>query len=139
MLVEWGRPREAAGVDPQQGGVPMAESMTTDRVKSYSSGILGRCLNAARTNHFVIDSPSGPSEALTTIEAFLSGISACAVTLVEKQAKELGVPLRRLEVAIEANRTRENPANLHSMALRFELFGLDQQQADRLVGIYKER
>ena len=121
----------------------MADSMTTDRVTSYSSGVLGRCLNTARTQHFVIDSSSGtaagPPEALTTVEAFLSGISGCAVTLVEKRAVEVGTPLRRLEVAITANRTKDNPASFHSINLRFDFAGVDRQQAEALVENYRQR
>jgi uncharacterized OsmC-like protein len=121
----------------------MAEELTTDRVRSCSSGILGRSLNTARTQHYVIDSSSGtvsgPPEALTTVEAFLSGISACAVTLVEKRADEIGIPLARIEVTIEGNRAKANPADFHSIALHFELAGPDQQQAEDLVETYRQR
>jgi uncharacterized OsmC-like protein len=121
----------------------MAEQLTTDRVRSYSSGVLGRSLNQARAQHFVIDSSSGtldgPPEALTTIEAFLSGISGCAVTLIEKQAHQEGLPLERMEVTIEANRTKEDPASFHSIVLHVEMAEVDQQQAESLIETYRKR
>ena len=55
----------------------MADNAVRDTVRSMSSGIVGRTLNSARTNHFVLDSPSGPGEAVGNGEAFLSGISSC--------------------------------------------------------------
>ncbi len=79
----------------------MTEGLKIDTVRSYSSGTVGRALNSARTNHFILDSPSGPNEALTNGEAFLSGISSCGVTLIEGYAKQNGVPLKNMQVTIE--------------------------------------
>lgn len=117
----------------------MSDGVKVDTVRSYSSGIVGRALNAARTNHFVVDSPSGPNEAVTSIEAFLSGISSCGVTLIELRARELGLPLARTEVTIEGTRSLENPADFRAIALRFELSGVDQAQAEQLVEAYRGR
>jgi hypothetical protein len=44
----------------------MADDLKIDTVRSGSSGVLGRSLNSARHQHFVLDSPSGPNEAITT-------------------------------------------------------------------------
>jgi uncharacterized OsmC-like protein len=79
----------------------MADGFKIDTVRSGSSGVLGRSLNSARHQHFVLDSPSGPNEAITNGEAFLAGISSCGVTLIEKHAHDTGVPLRSMEVMIE--------------------------------------
>ncbi|MBI1845964.1 MAG: OsmC family protein [Candidatus Rokubacteria bacterium] len=110
-----------------------------DTVKSYSSGTVGRALNTARTQHFVIDSPSGPNEALTSGEAFLAGVSSCGVTLVERHAQETGVPLTRMAVTIEGVRAVANPTVFQSVTMRFELAGVSQAQADALVETYKNR
>ena len=67
-----------------------SEEVKVDTVRSYSGGLPGRALNQARTNHFVIDSPSGPHEALSSGEAFLAGVSSCGVTLIELYAAAAG-------------------------------------------------
>jgi uncharacterized OsmC-like protein len=110
-----------------------------DTVRSYSGGVPGRALNQARTNHFVIDSPSGPHEALSSGEAFLAGVSSCGVTLIELYAREQHVPLRHTEVTIEGVRAVAEPNRFAEVRMRFELSGVDQEQAELLVGVYKNR
>ncbi len=117
----------------------MAEGVRIDTVRSYSSGVPGRSLNSARHQHFVLDSPSGPNEALTNGEAFLAGISSCGVTLVEKHAQEIGVPVRRMQVAIEGIRSTAEPNRFHAINVSFEIAGVDQAQAERLVDTWRER
>ncbi len=106
-------------------------------VRSSSAGLIGRSLNSARNHHFVIDSPA-LGEALGSGEAFLAGVSSCGVTLCENAAREMGVPLERMEVAIEGLRERERPANFARVAMRFTLHGVDQAQADAVVQRYKD-
>lgn len=113
-----------------------------DRVVSQTIGIPGRSLNSARTQHFVIDEPphrGGPGEALTPVEAFLAGISACGVLLVQSYAAEMGVPLARAVCEIEGLRDRATPAEFEAIRLRFALAGPDREQATQLVGRYQER
>ncbi|MBI2158950.1 MAG: OsmC family protein [Candidatus Rokubacteria bacterium] len=89
--------------------------------------------------HFVLDSPTGPNEALTNGEAFLAGISSCGVTLIEKHAQETGVPVKRMEVTIEGARRLDAPNRFQSVSMRFTIAGVDQAQAERLVETYRER
>ncbi len=120
----------------------MEEELIVDRVRSYSSGTPGRSLNSARTNHFVVDEPAyvgGPGEAITPAEAFLAGISACAVLLVENFARQRGVPLQRTEVSIEGTRLASAPADFQGVNMHFQIWGPDQAQAEQLVEAYKER
>jgi uncharacterized OsmC-like protein len=117
----------------------MSEDLKIDAVRSYSSGIVGRTLNSARTNHFVLDSPSGPGEAVTNGEAFLSGISSCGVTLIEHHAQDTGVPLKRMACTIEGARHVSDMSRFHHINVRFELFGVDQRQAEALVATWKSR
>lgn len=116
----------------------MAEAPKIDTVRTYSTGVPGRALNSARTHHFVLDSSSGPSEALTNSEAFLAGISSCGVTLIEKYAKETGVPVTRMEVTIAGTRAND-PARFASIEMRFEIHGVDKPEADRLVDVWRDR
>ena len=117
----------------------MADDVKIDTVRSYSSGTVGRALNSARTNHFILDSPSGPNEALTNGEAFLSGISSCGVTLIEGYAQQNKIPLRRIQVTIEGIRSLATPNRFQAVAMHFELVGVDQAQADHLVETYQSR
>ena len=70
-----------------------------ERVKSSSSGVVGRAQSLARSARLLLDSSSRPQpDALTNSEAFLAGISSCGVTLIEMHAQETGIPLTRIDV-----------------------------------------
>lgn len=105
-------------------------------IRSSSSGVVGRSLNAIRGHHIVIDSPS-IGEEITSGEAFLSGVSACGVTLVEGAARDAGIPLQHTEVTIEGFRTAGVPAFDH-VDMHFVLSGVTQEQAEALVQRYKD-
>jgi uncharacterized OsmC-like protein len=117
----------------------MPDGLKIDTVRSRSSGVLGRSLNSARQQHFVLDSPSGPGEAITNGEAFLAGISSCGVTLIEKHAHDTGVPLRGMEVLIEGIRSDAAPNRFEAIHLAFELRGVDRARAEALVETWRER
>ena len=109
-----------------------------ETVRSRSSGVVGRAVSNARNHHFVLDSSTAP-EALSNSEAFLAGISSCGVTLVEGHARDTGVPLQRMEVTIAGVRTATEPNRFQRIEMRFELHGVDQATAERLVDTYKAR
>lgn len=117
----------------------MADVLMVDTVRSCSVGVPGRSLNNARTHHFVLDSPSGPNQALTNGEAFLAGISSCGVTLIEKHALETQVPITRMVVTIAGARHPADPTRFHRIDVRFEIQGVDQGQAERLVETWRAR
>ena len=117
----------------------MAEELLVTGVHSRTSGVPGRSLNHARGHHFVIDGSStsgGPAEEITPGEAFLSGLSACGVLLVERRAAETGVPLRVAEAWIESARRPSDTATIVKVDLRFRLTGPTREQADELVAHY---
>jgi len=116
-----------------------AQGVKIDTVHSCSTGTPGRALNSARHNHFVLDSPSGPNEALTNGEAFLSGVSSCGVTLIEKYALEKGVPVTSMQVAIEGIRSNAEPNRFQCINVSFEIRGVSQEQAEELVEVWKSR
>ena len=117
----------------------MAGADSVETVRTYSIGVPGRALNNARSHHFVLDSSSGPSEALTNGEAFLAGISSCGVTLIEKYAKQHGVPVSRMEVTISGRRSAADPARFQGIEMRFAIHGVDREAADRLVEVWRDR
>ena len=117
----------------------MADGVKIDTVRSSSSGVLGRALNQARTQVFVLDSPSGPNEALTNGEAFLAGISSCGVTLIEKHAADQGRPVAGMSVTIEGIRANADPTRFQTINVSFQIRGVDQARADELVETWKSR
>jgi uncharacterized OsmC-like protein len=121
------------------GERPMDETRKTDLVTSRSTGVRGRALNSARMHHFVVDSQAGPGEALFPAEVFLSGVSACAVHLVERFADEHGVPLQHADVEIEGLRLTTDPTRFQRVEMRFVLQGPSQEQAEELVQAYQGR
>ena len=80
------------------------------RTRSYSTGTLGRALCNARTHHFVADDAGG--EAIGAGELFFSGISACAVNMVERLANAGQIPLQWMDVHVEAYRDAEKPPGI---------------------------
>ncbi|HEU5320102.1 MAG TPA: hypothetical protein VFX28_04820 [Methylomirabilota bacterium] len=111
-----------------------------ETVRSSSSGTPGRAVSQARGQRLVLDSSSRPQpDALTNSEAFLAGVSSCGVTLIEMHARETGVPLARMDVAIEGVRPAADPARFSRVTLRFTLAGVSQVQAESLVETYRSR
>ena len=73
----------------------MAELTLAYKVRSYSTGTLGRAICNARTHHFVADDAGG--EELGAGEFFFSGITACAVNMVERLANNDKIPLEWMD------------------------------------------
>jgi len=65
------------------------------KVRSYSTGTLGRAICNARTHHFVADDPG--KDEVGAGEFFLSGIAACAVNMVERLANQDTIPLQWMD------------------------------------------
>ena len=124
----------------------MDSRFTTSSARCYSSGTRGRSIANVRSNHFVIDDADysgGPNEAITAAEAFLSGITACAVLMLERVAREREIPLTWADISVDATRDREAVHEVHaaydSVRMRFDLTGPSEEQARELVEVYKRR
>src|SRR5262245_26304312 len=101
--------------------------MKVDKVRSSSTGTVGRAETVGRGVRIYLDSSTKPQEdALTNSEAFLAGVSSCGVTLIEGHAREVGVPLERMEVSIEGMRTAADPTRFALVTMTFELAGVTQ-------------
>jgi uncharacterized OsmC-like protein len=102
---------------------------------------------SARTHHFVIDGPVAngcPGEELTPPEAFLSGVAACGVELVQVIAREQSVPVGDVAVAIRAVVDRNRPVRpdvtlFNSVRIRFMLSGVPAERAGGLIEQFKKR
>jgi uncharacterized OsmC-like protein len=109
--------------------------------EARSTDAFGRVLCNAREQHFVIDGPiwnGCPGEALTPGEAFLAGVAACGVELVEVIAADDGLEVGKVEVWVDGVVDRENPVRedltvFNRVRMRFEVEGSTQEQAESVV------
>jgi|YelNatPaOPRAMG01_1025707.scaffolds.fasta_scaffold09373_6 uncharacterized OsmC-like protein len=124
----------------------MAERYLTGEVKAHSTGLPGRHILSARQNHLIFDDTvghGGPGEAINALELFLGGITGCATMMVERIARAENVPLKHVEVSMEATIDTEakhpGPPVLASARMRFRMAGVPEDKARQMVEIYKRR
>ena len=115
------------------------QSSIVNTVHSTSTHVPGRAINSAGVHHFIIDGTSDPHEEITPVDAFLASISACAAHLIERFGGEAGLPLQRVECAIEGSRPRDEPQRFEHVNLSLTLTGVEQHQAEELVERFKGR
>ena len=119
----------------------MAELTLAYKVRSYSTGTLGRAICNARTHQWVADNSGG--DAVGAGELFLSGIAACAVNMVERIAHDDQVDLDWMDVSVESWRDPDKvPGELtlyDAIRVNFEMWGVDDDQAHQLVETWKRR
>jgi len=114
---------------------------------AQSTDTFGRVLCSARNHYFVNDGPEQngcPGEAVTPPEAFLASIAACGVELLEVIARELGLPVPGVRVAIDGKVDRDHPVRpdvtlFNEVTLRFAVTGVKRDQALDLVDRFKKR
>ncbi len=109
--------------------------------RSYSSGTPGRAICNSRNHHFIADQFDG--DEVTAGEYFLTGLTACAVNMIERIATESEFPLRGLDVQAEGvyvrNQETDSYTLFHSVEMRFQFKGVSEEQAETLVAIYHKR
>lgn len=124
-----------------------ATTTRTYGVKAQSTDTLGRVLCSARHHHFIIDGPvqaGFPGEAVGPGEAFLAGVAACGVELVQALARDQALPLTRVRCAITGTMDRAKPVRtdvtvFNSVAVDFELAGVTQSDAESLIDRFRGR
>lgn len=111
------------------------------RVHGYSTGTPGRAICNARNQHFVSDDVGG--DAVGAAELFLSGVSACAVNMVERLARQDQIPVQWMDVSVEAYRDPNKAAGevtvFDAIRVHFEMWGVAPEQAESLVETWKRR
>lgn len=113
----------------------------TFKARSYSSGTLGRAICNSRNHHFIADEFGG--DEITAGEYFLTSLTACAVNLLERHAKELDIPLQMLDVRAAGSYTRnqgmESRTVFHAVNMQFQFVGISDDEAENLVATYHRR
>lgn len=111
------------------------------KVRSYSTGTHGRSICNARNHHWVADDSGG--EEIGAGELFLSGISACAINMVERLAKEGDMPLQWMDVSVEAYRNLDaEPAErtlYEDIRIHFQMWGVSDSHGEHLLDTWKRR
>ncbi len=119
----------------------MGELTLAYKARSYSTGTLGRAICNARTHHWVADDAGG--EEIGAGELFFSGISACAVNMVERLANAGQMPLDWMDVNVEAYRDPDKPEGdltlYDAIRIEFEMWGVSDDHAQHLVKTWKQR
>ncbi len=116
-------------------------------VDARSTDVFGRVLWSCRDQHFVADGPvqnGCPGEAVTPAELFLAGVATCGVELVQVIARAEGVEVGDVSARISGEIDRERPVRedltvFTSVRLDLELEGVGQDEAERLVELFKRR
>ncbi len=116
-------------------------------VEARSTDTFGRVLVRSRDQHLVVDGPvqnGCPGEAITPGEAFLAGVAACGVELLQVIARSENVPLARARVSVHGVLDRSRPVRadvsvFNSVRLAFALAGVTEEQAAALVAAFKRR
>ena len=117
--------------------------MTQYEVQARSTDVFGRVLCSTRDHHFVIDGPvhnGAPGEEVTPAEAFLAGIAACAVELIQSFDPSPSSIRAEIEGLLDRDRpVRSDVTVFNSVRLRLQLAGVTQDEAEQLVERFKGR
>ncbi len=119
----------------------MGELSLAYQAECRSTGNRGRAICSARNHHFVADDAHG--EEIGAGELFFSGIAACAVNMVERFATADQIPLEWMEVKVAAYQDPDKPQGdvtiYDAIRIGFEMWGVSDDNAEKLVKIWKQR
>jgi organic hydroperoxide reductase OsmC/OhrA len=112
-----------------------------------STDVFGRVACSARHHSFLIDGPvqnGCPGEELTPPEAFLAGIAACSVELIQVIGRQQGHENVGVHARIGARVDRGNPVRsdctvFNSVRLDLEVSGVTAEVAFELAEQFKKR
>ena len=116
-------------------------------VAAQSTDTFGRVLCSARQHHFIIDGPEQngcPGEELTPPEAFLAGVAACGVELIQVLGRQQGHDNIAVHAALDAQLDRDNPVRtdhtvFNSVKIRLEIGGVARDVAFELAEQFKKK
>ncbi|MEV6166476.1 OsmC family protein [Streptomyces sp. NPDC052052] len=106
------------------------------RITGRTTDTQGRFLVTARTNHFVSDARTGPGEAVQAGELLLSALASCSLGNVQLHAEERGSGLTGGRAEVSFQRDPQDPTRYVYLRIELLLEGVDQDEADVLVGLF---
>ena len=116
-------------------------------VAARSTDVFGRVECSARHHTFLIDGPvqnGCPGEELTPPEAFLAGVAACGVELIQVLGRQQGHEGIGVRAQIAAHIDRDRPVRtdctvFNSVTLQLEVSGVSAEIAFELAEQFKKR
>ena len=116
-------------------------------VAARSTRVFGRVACSARHHEFLIDGPvqnGCPGEELTPPEAFLAGVAACGVELIQVLGKQQGFENVHVDAQIHGHIDRDNPVRkdymvFNSVKLDLEISGVTHETAFELAEQFKKK
>lgn len=116
-------------------------------VSAASTETFGRVQCMARHHEFLIDGPvqnGCPGEELTPAEAFLAGVAACGVELIQVLGKQGGHENVAVSAALYATLDRAHPVRtdftvFNSVRMSIEISGVDREVAFELAEQFKKK
>lgn len=116
-------------------------------VSAHSTETFGRVSCSARHHTFLIDGPvqnGCPGEELTPPEAFLAGVAACGVELIQVLGRQQGHDNVHVAANISAQIDRGNPVRtdvtvFNSVKLDLEISGVTRDIAFELAEQFKKK
>jgi uncharacterized OsmC-like protein len=124
-----------------------APNVRTYEVHARNAPTFGRVLCSARNHHFVVDGPvqnGCPGEAPGPAELFLSAVAACGAEIMQVIARDEGIPLVEVHVAVHGTidrdaQPRADVTLFTDVGVRVRLRGPDEAQAAALVAGFRQR
>jgi uncharacterized OsmC-like protein len=110
--------------------------LVINSVSTVSSGMPGRTIAEVRNHFVVVDDPS-IGESMTAADHFITGIAGCASNHMEIKARNDGIPLRRIEVRVEARRDRMDTSVFVGIEFNITFFGVTAEEAHELLESYQ--
>jgi organic hydroperoxide reductase OsmC/OhrA len=112
-----------------------------------STDTFGRVLCSARQHHFIIDGPvqnGCPGEEVTPPEAFLAGVAACGVELIQVIARQQGHENVTVSADLAATVDRANPVRtdhtvFNTVRMNIRIGGVARDIAFELAEQFKKR
>lgn len=116
-------------------------------VAASSTETFGRVQCTARQHEFLIDGPvqnGCPGEELTPPEAFLAGVAACGVELIQVLGRQNGHENISVSAALYATLDRANPVRadytvFNSVRMSIEISGTSSEIAFELAEQFKKK
>ena len=116
-------------------------------VSARSTDVFGRVACTARHHEFLIDGPvqnGCPGEELTPPEAFLAGVAACGVELIQVLGKQQGHNDVRVSAQIAGRIDRDNPVRtdvtvFNTVTLDLQISGVAPDIAFELAEQFKKK
>ena len=116
-------------------------------VSARSTDVFGRVACTARHHEFLIDGPvqnGCPGEELTPPEAFLAGVAACGVELIQVLGKQQSHENVRVIAEIAGRIDRDHPVRtdvtvFNTVTLDLEISGVTEETAFELAEQFKKK